>query len=201
MFKKTKVIMLSCYLLFFLFISIGSVTCFFYYLNAKKSNLINIDQLINNPDRFSLKKKNKHISYAQIPDTIVKAYLTEYDPKYFQMSCLSIFFDNLNAKMKRKSGIAAGDIYYQFSRLILSNSSSPSLHRPEFQLLGFGLSIESCFKFSIEIILEINLNNLYFGRGAYGIFDAAKVYLGKDIQDINLDNAIALIALLKAPKN
>ena len=52
-----------------------------------------------------------------------------------------------------------------------------------------------------EEILEIYLNEIYFGRGAYGIVAASDVYFRKDISDLNVEEAAFLAALPKAPNN
>ncbi len=48
-------------------------------------------------------------------------------------------------------------------------------------------------------ILELYLNKIYFGHGAYGVEMASKVYFGKPIQDIALAEAALLAGLIKAP--
>lgn len=50
-------------------------------------------------------------------------------------------------------------------------------------------------------ILEMYLNYVYFGNGAYGIQTAAQVYFDKDVGDLTLTEAAALAATLKAPSN
>lgn len=48
-------------------------------------------------------------------------------------------------------------------------------------------------------ILEIYLNEIYFGAGAYGVGAAAKTYFGKDLGEIGLAEAALLAGLPKAP--
>ena len=52
---------------------------------------------------------------------------------------------------------------------------------------------------SKDEILELYLNRVYLGAGAYGVDAAAHRYFGKSARDINLAEAAALAALLKAP--
>jgi penicillin-binding protein 1A len=47
-------------------------------------------------------------------------------------------------------------------------------------------------------ILEMYLNVSYFGRSAYGIEAASRVYFGKDAKDLTLPEAAMLVALLKS---
>jgi penicillin-binding protein 1A len=50
-------------------------------------------------------------------------------------------------------------------------------------------------------ILELYFNVSYFGRSAYGIESAAKVYFNKKAADLTLSEAALFIALLKSPEN
>ncbi|HZS11786.1 MAG TPA: PBP1A family penicillin-binding protein, partial [Nitrospirales bacterium] len=50
-------------------------------------------------------------------------------------------------------------------------------------------------------ILEMYLNQIYFGQGAYGIRTAALTYFGKDLADITLAEAALLAGLPKSPNN
>ena len=54
-------------------------------------------------------------------------------------------------------------------------------------------------KFSKEQILEMYLNRVYFGAGAYGVDAAARRYFGKSARKVNLNEAAILAGLLKAP--
>ncbi|GJQ44190.1 MAG: penicillin-binding protein [Ignavibacteriaceae bacterium] len=52
--------------------------------------------------------------------------------------------------------------------------------------------------FTKNEILELYLNVSYFGRGAYGIESAAKIYFNKKASELTLPEAALLIALLKS---
>ena len=49
-------------------------------------------------------------------------------------------------------------------------------------------------------ILELYLNQIYLGSGAYGVETAAQRYFGKSARDLNLAEAATLAALPKAPE-
>lgn len=53
--------------------------------------------------------------------------------------------------------------------------------------------------FSRERILEIYLNENYFGRGAYGVSAAANAYFGKALGLLSIDEIAFIAALPKAP--
>lgn len=48
-------------------------------------------------------------------------------------------------------------------------------------------------------ILELYLNKVYFGHGAYGVEMASRVYFGKSVRDITLPEAAMIAGIVKAP--
>ena len=54
-------------------------------------------------------------------------------------------------------------------------------------------------KYTKDQILEIYLNRVYLGSGAYGVEAASRRYFGKSAKDIDLMEAATLAGLLKAP--
>ena len=52
---------------------------------------------------------------------------------------------------------------------------------------------------SKERILELYLNQIYLGSGAYGVAAASLEYFDKSIKDLNYSEAALLAALPKAP--
>jgi len=50
-----------------------------------------------------------------------------------------------------------------------------------------------------EEILEMYLNQCYFGRGAYGVQAAAQLYFGKNVEDLTISESAILIAIPKNP--
>lgn len=54
---------------------------------------------------------------------------------------------------------------------------------------------------SKDLILELYLNDIYFGRGAYGVAAASLNYFGKPMKDLSLKEIAYLAVLPKAPNN
>lgn len=50
-------------------------------------------------------------------------------------------------------------------------------------------------------ILEMYLNTVYFGRGAYGIAAASQMYFGKDPNQLTVPQSVYLVGILKGPEN
>lgn len=56
-------------------------------------------------------------------------------------------------------------------------------------------------KYTKQQLLEMYLNHIYFGHGAYGIQAAAKFYFNKDAQQLTVQEGAMLAALPKAPNS
>ncbi|MBM7865425.1 PBP1A family penicillin-binding protein [Heliobacterium gestii] len=61
------------------------------------------------------------------------------------------------------------------------------------------LSFQIESRFSKEQILEMYLNRIYFGNGAYGVQAAAQTYFGKSVSALNLAEAALLASMPRAP--
>ena len=53
--------------------------------------------------------------------------------------------------------------------------------------------------YSKDQILEIYLNTIYFGHGAYGVGPASRTYFGKEPKDLDLSQCAMLAGLPQAP--
>ena len=56
-------------------------------------------------------------------------------------------------------------------------------------------------RFSKDQILELYLNRVYFGGGAYGIDAASRRFFGHSAEDLSLSEAAIIAGLVKAPSN
>jgi len=56
-------------------------------------------------------------------------------------------------------------------------------------------------KYSKGKILELYLNTVYFGEGAYGVQTAAQTYFGKDVKDVSVAEAALIAGLIRSPLN
>ncbi|MCH4178271.1 MAG: penicillin-binding protein 1A [Megasphaera sp.] len=61
------------------------------------------------------------------------------------------------------------------------------------------LALEIERKYSKKEILEMYMNQIYFGQGAYGIQTAAKTYFDKDVDKLNVAQCAMLAGLPKSP--
>ena len=53
--------------------------------------------------------------------------------------------------------------------------------------------------YSKSLILELYLNTIYFGNGAYGVGAAAETYFGVPVEDLTLEQSALLAGIIQAP--
>ena len=61
------------------------------------------------------------------------------------------------------------------------------------------LALELERRYSKDRILEMYLNQIYFGHGAYGVEAAARTYFGKSVSELNVREAALIAGLPRAP--
>lgn len=64
---------------------------------------------------------------------------------------------------------------------------------------GYAMQIERSYP--KEKILELYMNTVYFGRGAYGIQAAASLYFNKNASELTLGEAAMLAGMIQSPAN
>jgi penicillin-binding protein 1A len=63
------------------------------------------------------------------------------------------------------------------------------------------LALELERRYSKDRILEMYLNQVYFGHGAYGVEAAARTYFGKSVSELNVRESALLAGLPRAPSS
>ncbi|MXP08813.1 PBP1A family penicillin-binding protein [Pseudoblastomonas halimionae] len=90
---------------------------------------------------------------------------------------------------------ATSTITQQLARNIFLNSSRTLDRKAREGVLAMALEA----KFSKEQILELYLNKVYFGGGAYGIDSASRRFFGHSAETLSLEEAAIIAGLVKAP--
>lgn len=143
-------------------------------------------------------KKRSPIAYAEVPKTVIQAFLAAEDNRFFDhpgvdyQGLLRASFSFLRTGEKKQGG---STITMQVARNFFLSSEKTFFRKINEILLA--IKIES--KLPKERILELYLNKIYFGHHAYGIVAAAQVYYGKAITELGLDEIAMIAGLPKAP--
>jgi len=138
------------------------------------------------------------LPFSEIPDILVKAFIAIEDARFYQHGGIDFqgisraFWANLRAKQITQGG---STITQQLAKTLFL-SPERTIQRKIREIL-LALQIEK--RFSKKEILELYLNQIYFGEGAYGVEAASETYFGKHVKDLSLSEAAMLAGLPKAP--
>ncbi|PDY45920.1 transglycosylase domain-containing protein [Bacillus pseudomycoides] len=67
------------------------------------------------------------------------------------------------------------------------------------KLKEVAIALQLEHKYTKQQLLEMYMNHIYFGHGAYGIQAAAKLYFNKDVEKLTVEEGAMLAGLPKAP--
>ncbi len=147
------------------------------------------------------KEKRIFVPFNSIPKNVINAFLSAEDKNFFShpgvdaRGVLRATINNISniASSKRLEG--ASTITQQVAKNFLLTNEVSLNRKIKEAILAF--RIERAL--SKERILELYLNQIYLGSGAYGVAAASLEYFDKSIRDLNYSEAALLAALPKAP--
>jgi penicillin-binding protein 1A len=138
------------------------------------------------------------VALKDLPPYVPRAFLAIEDRRfYFHHGVDPIGLTRAVIANVLHRGVAQGGstITQQLAKNLFLNQQR-TLWR-KLQELVLALWIER--KFSKDAILELYLNRVYFGSGAYGVEAAAQRYFGKNARNLTLAEAAMLAGLVKSP--
>ena len=149
-------------------------------------------------------EKRIFVPVAAIPERVKQAFLSAEDQNFYAHEGVDItaivraMVGNLRARFGggEGSGLQGGSTITQqvAKNFLLTNERS--LERKIREAI-LARRIEQAM--GKDRILELYLNEIYLGRGAYGVAAAALEYFGKPMETLTVDEAAFLAALPKAP--
>ena len=138
------------------------------------------------------------VNYYQLPQNLINAVIATEDRRFFKHHGVDIFgiLRAYYANYKAGRIVQGGSTITQQLAKMQFLTPQRTIQR-KIQEMMLAMQLER--KFSKEELLTFYLNRAYFGSGNYGVSNAAKNYFGKNISDLNLNEAAMLAGLLKAP--
>ena len=147
------------------------------------------------------KEKRIFVPYSSIPKNVINAFLSAEDKNFFShpgvdaKGVLRAVINNIKNILSSRRLEGASTITQQVAKnFLLTNEVSLNRKLKE-AILAF--RIERAL--TKERILELYLNQIYLGSGAYGVAAASLEYFDKSIKDLDYAEAALLAALPKAP--
>lgn len=142
-----------------------------------------------------------YVSYANIPKIIGQALVSVEDHRFYEhhgvdpKGVVRALVTNFTSNNDTSQG--ASTITQQLTReLFLSQEKTW-----ERKIKEMFIALELEKKYDKTKILEMYLNEVYFGHQAYGIASAAEIYLDKELEELNMAEVTLLVGLPQAPSS
>ncbi|MGA1874539.1 MAG: penicillin-binding protein 1A [bacterium] len=206
---RNKLAYLGSFLLLLFFILGGAVIGYFYQIASSLPDTEFIrdytpaqtTQIYANDNqklaRFCLEKRIL-VPLSQINQHLIDAVLAVEDANFYSHRgiywprVIQAFWKNLRAGSYIQG---ASTITQQLARSLFLYPQKTISRKIKEALLAYRIER----KYSKQEILELYLNQIYFGNGAYGIEAAAESYFGKPAKDLKVAESALLAGLIRAP--
>ncbi|MBP7862586.1 PBP1A family penicillin-binding protein [bacterium] len=208
-FMSLKVTMSSLTLIMALVVSILAVFVWLDYLKVPDLSILESYQpgtelvLYDKDDKlicsFPAKERREVVAMSKISQNIVKAVIAAEDRGFFQHSGVSwegvmrAMLTNISKGHQVQGG---STITQQLTKNIFFAAQKRNISVKIAEAI-VSQQIES--KYSKEKILELYLNQIYFGSGAYGVEAAAKTYFDKHASQLTIGESAFLAGIIKSP--
>ncbi len=158
-----------------------------------------LDDTGNVYSRLHAEEDRTAITLDKVPEQLVQAFVATEDQDFYQHH--GVNFKGIaravlsNIQSRDLTGQGASTITQQLARNAFLTMDKTWQRKVKEILLAFKL--ESIY--SKDEIMELYLNKIYFGAGAYGVQTAANNYFGKDVNDLTLAESALLAGLVQSP--
>jgi len=143
-------------------------------------------------------EKGVFVPLARIPKFMKDALLATEDPRFYQHGGID-FRGILRAALKDIIAVrlkqGGSTITQQLAKVVFLSPERKITRKIKEIILARRLEKE----LTKQEILELYLNKVYFGHGAYGVQMAAKTYFGKNAWELNQAESALLAGLPKSP--
>ena len=143
-------------------------------------------------------ERRQLVALKNVPRIVRDAFLAAEDDSFYEHFGFDVAAMSRAALANLRQGrvVQGGSTITQQLAKTLFLSSDRSLPR-KLQDLALAARIELAL--GKDEILELYLNQIYLGSGAYGVAEAAQTYFGKPLAQLRVSEAALLAALPKAP--
>src|SRR6059036_483384 len=138
------------------------------------------------------------VPIAHIPRALRDAVLATEDRRFYQHWGIDPIGVGRAVWQNYRRGrvVEGGSTITQQLTKVLFLTPDKSLER---KMKEAALALELERRYSKDRILEMYMNQIYFGNGAYGVEAAARTYFGKSVTELSLKDAALLAGLPRAP--
>lgn len=144
-------------------------------------------------------KPLKRLVLSEISSSVKDALISSEDKDFYRHSGVSLkgLVAALYANVASRDATAYGGS--TLTQQLVKNtllSSNKNFFR-KYQELAMAIAVDR--QYTKDEILDMYLNSVYYGEGAFGIDEAAHTYFGKEAKDLSLAEASMVVGILPAP--
>ncbi|MDQ0320351.1 penicillin-binding protein 1A [Pararhizobium capsulatum DSM 1112] len=149
------------------------------------------------------RERRLYLPIQAIPDRVKAAFISAEDKNFYQHPGVDItglgraIFVNLQNFGSGRRPVGASTITQQVAKNFLLTADQTIDRKVKEAILSF--RIEQAY--SKDRILELYLNEIFFGMNSYGIAGAALTYFDKSVTELTIAETAYLAALPKGPAN
>src|SRR5205807_2417043 len=149
------------------------------------------------------RERRLYIPIQAVPPLVIQAFIAAEDKNFYEhggvdfsgIARAALLYVQQYGSGRRPQG--ASTVTQQVAKNFLLTNELSFARKIKEALLA--MKIERAF--SKEKILELYLNEIYLGMGAYGVAAASLLYFDKSVHELTIAEAAYLAALPKAPNN
>ena len=207
--NRKKILIIGWAFLVALILCIASVVIVY---NAYKKDLPSLTQLHNIEPSLVTKiysaegkiikefytERRIYTPLSQMPPTLINALLASEDRRFYShwgVNSLSILRAIWDSVWLRHRVRATSTITQQLARMLFLTPERSMARKIKEALTA--IKIER--NYTKDEILELYLNQAYFGKGAYGVQAASQLYFSKNVADLNVSECAILVSIPKNP--
>jgi len=150
------------------------------------------------PIRFFYLERRIPIPLNEVPETLIHALIAVEDSRFYQHFGLDLK-GILRALWKDIRSLSAAEggstLTQQLSKVLFLTPEKTLVRKLREAILA--INIER--RYSKEEILNLYLNQIYFGEGAYGVEAAARTYFGKSARELDLAECAMIAGIPRSP--
>ncbi len=190
-------------LLFFIISLYGGIITITYIKPLPKLNYTNYIEIYDNDNKLIFNqikgKETNYITYETINKNIINCFITLEDKRFYNhngfdyLRMIKAMYNNLISGDLKKEG--ASSITQQLARTLFLDSNK-SWER-KLKEAFYTIQLENSF--SKEEIIEIYLNNIFFGGDLYGVEAASLYYFDLPSINLSLAQSAFLAGLVHSP--
>ncbi len=143
-------------------------------------------------------QRRKSISIKNVPEHVINALITVEDIRFYEHNGIDVkrifgaLFNDIKAGNLKEGGST-------ITQQLIKNSHLSNDKKFSRKICEAILALQLERQYDKDEILEMYLNFVYFGRGAYGIQAASEAYFGINVDELTVSQGATLIGILKAP--